>query len=373
MSKSTIVLLMSLTFAGLLLFIACEGDDGAATYTDSDDESGGGNRPPSGDSDSDSDVDSDTDSDSDSDSDFDSDDDICDEQDFSIEFKKARVMILLDNSGSMTEDAGGSTKEVQAVSAITLMVNDPINEDKEFGLDIFPDGSGGFLNSGCGTNGAPPVPIADANAQNIINYLNNSYNPDGATPLLAGLKYYATQANATSAGLYGDNTSGYIVVVSDGSDTCYSGFNIVQQLRATTTELVNNLGIRSFAIGFGSGVSGDELNAIAQNGGTSILTYLQADNETQLQDAFEQIASDIVSCRFEIDEHEEEIDPDEVNFYFNDSEDPVPMDPNNQNGWNWVDDENTTMEFFGEYCDDLKEGEVESVSATFGCPTIVID
>ena len=32
-----------------------------------------------------------------------------------------------------------------------------------------------------------------------------------------------------------------------------------------------------------------------------------------------------------------------------------------------------TMEFFGEYCDALKEGEVDKVSATFGCPTIVID
>ena len=364
---------MPLSFAGLWLLSACEGDDGAATYTDSDDESGGGNKPPSGDSDtdSDSDVDSDTDSDSDSDSDSDGDDDICDEQDFNIEFKKARVMILLDNSGSMLDNVGGNTKEEQAVSAITLMVNDTINEDKEFGLDIFPDGSGGFLNSGCGTNAAPPVPIADANAQNIINYLNNNYDPNGATPLLAGLKYYATQANSTSAGLHGDNTSGYIVVVSDGSDTCYSGFNIVQQLRATTTELVNNLDIRSFAIGFGSGVSADELNAIAQNGGTSIATYLQADNETQLQDAFEQIAGDIASCRFEIAEHEEEVDLDKVNFYFDG--DVCPMDPNNQNGWNWVDDERTTVEFFGDYCEMLQTGEVEKVSASFGCPTVVID
>lgn len=372
MQARKIVVLFLLATGMALMVYGCEEGDSAGTGV-GDDESGQG----TGDTDTDIDLDNDTDVDSDSDLDVDNDadgdgdggGDICAEEDFDIEFKRARVMVLLDNSGSMTESAGGSTKEEQAVIAIKTLVTDPVNQDKEFGLDIFPDGTG--MDPTCGTNGPPPVPIAVNNQQNIVDYLDNHYDPDGATPLVNALKYYTNQANATSSGLYEENTNGYIIVVSDGGETC-AMFQIVSQIRTAVQQLVDQYNIKLFAIGFGSGVSAQELNAIAQNGGTTITTYLQADNLTQLQSAFAQIAEEAVSCRFEITpQDEDEVDLDEVNFYF-DGE-VVPMDPNNQNGWNWVDDEKTTMEFYGDFCEQLKNGEVEKVSATFGCPTVVVN
>jgi len=358
--------------SAMWMFSACEEDGPAiAGGIDDDNENGkDGNDPGNTDTDADSDTDTDTDADSDSDSDSDS-DDICDEQDFHIEFNKARVMILLDKSGSMRDPGGGSggTKAKQAKEAIKMLVNNPENDNKNFGLDVFPDGQGVFADV-CSTNKPAPVPVDEDNAQKIVDYLTNTYVANGSTPLVAAVQWYTNQTNATSSGLYDENANGYLVVVSDGGEQCKMD-NSVTNLATATQQLLSQFNIKSFSIGFGDGVSPDELNAIAENGGTSITGYLKADDQTQLQDAFAQIASEVVSCRFSIAEHDQEVDLDKVNFYFDG--DVVPMDPNNQNGWNWVDDERTTVEFFGDYCEMLQSGEVEKVSASFGCPTVVID
>jgi len=352
---------------GVLLWSlpGCEGDNPMNSAGDNGNGNGNGQSGADGDTDTDGDNDADADGDNDADGDGDA-SDICDQQDFNIEFKPARIMILLDNSSSMTETlSGGQTKQAQAKQAVITLVSDPANQDKWFGLDIFPD------QGNCGTSLAPPVTIALNNNQKIVDYVTNTYSPNGSTPLWGALNYYNNQAHATASGLYDPTVNGYIIVVTDGTDTCFNGLNVTLQITNVVKALVSQYNIKSFAIGFGSGVTASELNAIAKNGGTPITSYLQANNQQQLLDAFAKVAKEAVSCRFQIAASDKDIDPNKVNFYFDGT--VVPQDPNNKEGWNWVDSQKTTVEFYGKYCEELQAGTVKKVSATFGCPTVVVN
>jgi hypothetical protein len=43
-------------------------------------------------------------------------------------------------------------------------------------------------------------------------------------------------------------------------------------------------------------------------------------------------------------------------------------------GWTWVDPpDNTQVEFCAEACQQLQDGEVDEISAVFGCPTEIIE
>ncbi|MCP4683955.1 MAG: hypothetical protein GY867_00775, partial [bacterium] len=78
-------------------------------------------------------------------------------------------------------------------------------------------------------------------------------------------------------------------------------------------------------------------------------------------------------CVYEIQTPEEEIDPTETNFYFDDK--IVGYDPDCANGvgWTWTDTTQTKVEFCKEACDELKGGTVENIRATFGCPVVPVE
>jgi hypothetical protein len=150
---------------------------------------------------------------------------------------------------------------------------------------------------------------------------------------------------------------------------------LVGSLASHTTSIRETHGIKSFAIGFGGtgGTMASELNAIASNGGTSFTTYLEADDGAALAAALESIASTVITCVYELDDPGPMADPTNVNFYI-DGE-VVPMNPgcteDSEYGWDWV-VEYSEVRFCGETCDDIKSGSFESITAKWGCPTILI-
>ena len=80
-------------------------------------------------------------------------------------------------------------------------------------------------------------------------------------------------------------------------------------------------------------------------------------------------------CEYDIDDPDASADPDKVNFYLGDNEDPLPMDDDcsqGDEGWTWTDAEKNRIRFCEKTCDELKQGGYSEVSATFGCPTVVI-
>lgn len=367
---------------GLFVFaMSCEEETGTRGYnlpsmdldTDSDSD---------GDSDTDADSDADADSDSDADSDGDSDgdadgneykdDDVCGKQEIAIDAAPVRLMILQDISGSMVMDDVGNllpppNKWSIAKEALAIML-EKYDGDIEFGLDKFPN------NGLCGVNQPPVSDIRPNNAPNIISKLE-SISPDGSTPLLLALRKFAdpTYAPAFSEG----DATRYMVVVSDGSDTCGTG-GIFGTGVATPQELSNatgnlrNQGIRTFAIGFGLGADESQLNAIATAGDTGFNTFINAQDPAQLEQALDTIGSSVVSCVYDISEQTDDVDMEEVNFYFEDEVVGLDEGCAKGQGWTWANDEKTRVEFCKEACDQLQTGDVSKISATFGCPTIVV-
>jgi Mg-chelatase subunit ChlD len=283
--------------------------------------------------------------------------DICSTRDFYLRFPAVGVLLLQDFSGSMTD----ADKWADATTAITRMIVDDKNNYVEFGLDLFPDTH--LIDDYCGIDNYPNVPVGRYNNYAIIDQISNN-DPFGSTPLLNALKRITFRP-----GRIGESrVSGSLVVISDGADTCAENVDVVAELGANTQSLVDNYSIKVFAIGFGSEVNPAELNAIAAAGGTGLNTYAQANNLAELQDIFSMISSMVTSCVFEVPYAGIDVDYSQVNFYFDGI--PVPRDSQHVNGWDWVNPVTMTeVEFFGTWCDMLKNGEVIDVLVEFGCET----
>jgi len=328
-----------------------------------------------GDADGDGDTDGDGDGDGDTDSSTDS--DICDEQDFAIEIAPVRLMILLDMSYSMVDpDVADPTNWSYARPALVSLLTNWKGSQIEFGLDTFPDSFGIF--EPCSVTNPIKINAGPGNEQDIIDYLNSTTPNGGGTPLYCGMANFLDSGYA--AGFPDAGVESYLVVVSDGADNCgvncgmFSVANPSQFAQLTQDLLAD--GIKSIAIGFGAGVNStaqNQLNAIAQNGGTPFTTYFYAELQEELEDAFELIAGEVISCVYDIEDPDASADPDNVNFYFDDEVVLYDEDCAEGIGWTWVDGGNNQVEFCEEACNQLKGGEVQTISAKFGCPTQIIE
>jgi len=359
-------------FAALSLLLALSG----GCESDQDVGSGSGD----GDADTDADADGDADGDADSDSDGDDTDTVCDEQSFNVEYEPTRLMILLDNSGSM--DSGGiftDSKWDMAKAALTTLLDAWADSGQiVFGFDVFPD----FECSGFCCDVSHPV-VADCGdyTEAALSTMIAGFDPPPGefdTPLCDGMDRFNDPLYAPSF----SEADGprYLVVVSDGNEECNGG-GYTEMCGSSpsytgavsvVTDLLDN-GIKTIVIGFGSGADPTQLNVIASNGGTAYDTYVDADDGPELQAMFEEIAAAVVSCTFAVDEPAATADPDNVNFFFD--EEVIPWDPDCEAGvgWTWTDDTHTEVLFCDEACAQLQAGDIDDVSAVFGCPSIPVE
>jgi hypothetical protein len=317
-------------------------------------------------------------------------DNVCAEEDFDMHHEIVRLMLLLDQSSSMQ---GSPWSE--ATSALEDLLTNPAFEDMYFGLDAFPDGYPGAWSDcssrplpcmscredECGTAFPPQVAvnINYVSSPDIIAHMNDPAFPQFCTftPLVNQLEYYDTGAGPTEAPeIYAADGDNYLVVISDGEDEgCFDG-DPVGSLGTHVRSIRETHGINSFAIGFGSssGEMAAELNAIASNGGTAFTTFLHVEDGAALAAALEEIASSVITCDYVLDDPGPSADPGDVNFYLDGT--VVPMDDGcsetTGSGWHWVDAAHTTVEFCGDFCTRIRGGTIGTITATFGCPTILL-
>ncbi len=194
------------------------------------------------------------------------------------ECEKPNMMIVLDRSGSMGSSCNPpNTKWADAANAIQFVLSN-FEDVLRFGLDLFP--SDGF----CGA-GIIHVDVGDNTAGAITTALNDNRPLTGCyglTPMAATLMGLSDYRPLKSI-----DRRNYIMLVSDGADTCAADTS--NDPVSATADLYNN-GIKTFVIGFGSGVDAGVLNACAQAGNTG--SYYQADNQTQLQQAMDAIINE---------------------------------------------------------------------------------
>ena len=230
----------------------------------------------------------------------------CSEETGLCEFPcKLRVFVLIDQSGSMGE--GTPTKWEQSRQAMQQLLASAAAAEVEFGLGAFP------MDGNCGIDGMIIYPIPVDPIDRIDEYYA-SHSANGATPLLDAVRYLLvdTAANLNDPAYYN-----FILLISDGADTCYSnhctadcGFDlgcltdcenraeaeVIAGLGDATATLLGSLSIRTFVIGFGSDVAPAELDAVAVNGGTVLGRWLDAADVTELTAAFQQILDEMMEC-----------------------------------------------------------------------------
>jgi hypothetical protein len=197
------------------------------------------------------------------------------------------VVFLTDRSSSMSANWPLVWSSVAAITGQ--------HPDLLYGLVPFP-GSGGECTTGAGQG----VGVSAGNAAVLDDWFDGHPATYRSTPLLATVQWLAAHVDDVWGRA---KANGYLVVVSDGADSCacdtYSGTAqtdcVVSGLETAAGGLLDQ-GIRTYVIGYNYSDDPAELNALAENGGTPWTAYVPAGDEAALVDAFGLLLADLKLC-----------------------------------------------------------------------------
>lgn len=276
------------------------------------------------------------------------------------------MVLLVDQSGSMTSGFGDGTRWEAVYNTLMDPVSGVVFTTQErirFGLSLYTS-NGGDAGGVC-----PMLTSVDPDISNYeaIETAFSTAAPVNDTPTGDSLDAVALALAAMSG-----NEPRAIVLATDGEpDTCeVPNPQLGQAESIAAAQSAWNLGLQTFVLSVGSEVSQTHLQEMANAGsGKDPLDmmdptpYYQALNPDQLVAAFDEIINSFVSCTFTIDG---QIlgDPCEGTVLL----DGEPIECTD--GWNATDD--STIELLGETCESLKDGEPHTVEVVFPCDSVYI-
>ncbi len=276
----------------------------------------------------------------------------------------SNVLIVLDRSCSMTAKVGALTKWQIAVQAISDMTT-KYKGKLRFGLIMFPDTDADKCNQG-----TIPIPLGPDNETKISTMLSSAlkttdpFFPDG--PCVTNIDTAMKQA-ATDPGLGDATRQSYVLLLTDGAQAgCTAGGGDAGTL-AAITDLATKRGVKTFVVGFGSGVDTAAMDSFAAAGGVPAAAaspkFFKAEDATSLDKALTTIGSTALGCVFKLGK----APPDSTKiFAFFDKSTEVPRDTTKTNGWDY-DPTTNTVTFYGSFCADIKAEKVKAVDVVFGC------
>jgi len=204
------------------------------------------------------------------------------------------VMLLVDRSSSM------HTAWSNVRNSIDTVVQ--ANPSVRFGLTVFPsdsDPDDGFFGSlsGCVTGyDWPNLGLSPNPGSSFRDFFDNN-DVKGATPLVRALEHVAVNIRD----FWPEGQGGYLVVLSDGADTCTGNDRCNSQCvaneLATYTRYLREQNVKTYVIGYNYTDDPIELNAIAQNGGTNFNEYVYAGGEDLLTGVFQEFLLEIKECQ----------------------------------------------------------------------------
>lgn len=274
------------------------------------------------------------------------------------------LLVVLDRSCSMTSKVGNTTKWAIAVAALRTLTT--TYKDKiRFGLTMFPDTDANKC-----AQGPIPIPVGAGNEARIQALLTASLQqadanyPDG--PCVTNIDTGVAQA-AADPGLADMMRASYLLLITDGSQAgCNTGGGDTATT-ATLTDLFQKRKIPTFVIGFGTGVDAAQLNIFAKAGGVPspdpMAAYYKAEDQPSLDKALGAIASRTIGCTLQLAKTPP--DPSQIYVFFDNTKE-IPRDMTHQQGWDY-DDKKNQVQFYGQACDDLRNGRVMDLDVVFGC------
>ena len=161
------------------------------------------------------------------------------------------------------------------------------NPSTRFGLMVFPG------DSKCDVSKTPTISLRAHRAKEAFEAYFESNQPGNATPLLEAMKTIRSQHSAIFKG-----EEGMVVVLSDGEDTCEKDLeeDALPQALAEQTQALSAAGVTTYVIGYNYQGNAAQLDAIASHGNTGLESHIPAGNESELENAFKGIISDIKLC-----------------------------------------------------------------------------
>ncbi|MDI1446184.1 vWA domain-containing protein [Polyangium sp. 6x1] len=288
--------------------------------------------------------------------------------DVNVNFEKQipTVMLLIDQSGSMTESFGNGDR--WGVLYDTLMdPNDGIvkklEKDVRFGLALYTSNNG---NAGGTCPMLAKVPLA-LNNHGAIDAVYGPQSPAGDTP--TGESITAVTADLVA---YQEAGPKIIVLATDGEpDTCAEpNPQNGQDESIAAAQAAFGKDVRTFVISVGADVSLGHLQDLANAGaglsvgGAEKAPFYQALNPQTLIDAFDTIINGVRSCVLKLNGIVDETAAASGQVYL----DGKSLPYNDMNGWrlNGPDE----IELLGTACDTIKQGD-HSLSVQFPCGIVV--
>ncbi len=322
------------------------------------------------------------------------------------------LLIILDRSGSMSEEAGGQSKWSGTKAGINAMTS-AASPELETGLLPFPLGNfddAALLN--CIFNPQAPgcaqvladggcTDVATSPAVNIAPLVQSagaisgwlgSNDPNGNTPTLYALKNgYEILKQHPAKG------QRFALLITDGEPTVYTppfgGLPAMNDMCGSQADIESEVlkaataapAINTFVIGSpGSEGAASFLSQLALNGNTAKdpnctpsagnchYQIGSANYQQELKEVLEKIAGTISDCIFELPEGED-IDPNLVNVTIETDNGTVTIykDPAHQDGWDYTDGTQTKIQLFGPACDLYKAQKGNSITIILGCESVL--
>jgi hypothetical protein len=290
---------------------------------------------------------------------------------FGLEMLPPDVLIVLDRSGSMNDQASnvpclGMANCQSKWAQMTPAMNDIVGKTAgtiRWGLTYFPSATG--LQEPCAVNAAVSVPVSDGAASAIMASTGSTI-PGGLTPTAAAI----TAAGTYLAGLTEPNPK-YILLATDGQPNCASPTDPLSDdtngaVQAVTSAKSGGTGVFVVGISTAGTTADTTLNKLAVAGGyplTGSRSYYSVSSTADLVSALGMITKRIaIGCTFPLGKVPPA--PDNIGIYADGTK--VARDTSHTNGWDY-NSGMTVVTIYGATCDALMAGRVKTVQAFIGC------
>jgi len=294
----------------------------------------------------------------------------------------ADILILLDASGSMNDDAsnttcsggcGASSKWAFAVSAINGIVSET-EQSTHWGLKFFADGGG---SNSCAVTAGVAVAVGAGNAGAIAAAIAGRTSANGG---VSNGSRTPTRAAETMAAQYltglTDDHPRFVLLVTDNLPNCMPG-NVDQAADDSTGTIeavadARQLGIPTMVIGIATaGQPADAvLSAMAVAGGYALANsspaYYPVTSAGQLYGTLDTLLPVQPACVFSIPPPPSDDTSNlRIGVIVDDGKE-IPRDASHTNGWDFTNDAATSLQVYGPACDGYLTG-MKSLTIVFFC------